>query len=244
MQVLYSNSILTAILTRSSENPGYPIANVQDTKILKAFRTLSASGEWIKITSPAVTASRFAIMGHNLSAAAVIQLQGNDTDVWTAPTFDETITWKAGIIIHQFTEVTYNFWRLLITDSGRTYISIGELYIGTFLQLPNIKTDAQIDDETTSEGVESSSGQLFGNEGYDFRTITVNFNVTEAQRTAIRAWWAYCENIRPFIAVIWANREDIEPPLYCHIDQKMISWKKTGSATIPYSTTIKFKEVY
>lgn len=244
MQILYVNSIIGAILTRSSENPGYPIANVQDTKILKSFRTLSASGEWIKITSPAVTASRFAIMGHNLSAAAVIQLQGNDTDVWTAPTFDETITWKAGIIIHQFTEVTYNFWRLVITDSGRTYISIGELYIGTYVQYPGINLDAELSDETLARAEESSSGQVFGDDVYDFRSWKINYVVTEAQRTIIRAHWLACKNNRPFIAVLYANREDIETPIYCRHNQNAVVWKKSGNPLYPYSTSIAYKEVF
>lgn len=244
MQKLFDNKILTATLSRSSENPGFPIANVQDTKILKAFRTLTASNEWIKI-STSITASRFAIMGHNLSPAAVIKLQGNNTDVWTSPAFEETITWKEGIILHKFTEATYNYWRLLITDSGRSYIAIGELYIGTFLQEPNLKPDAQIDDETTADGEVSVSGQLYGDDGYDFRAFTINYApITDAMRANMRAWWQKCRNNRPFIMVLFANREDIEKPVYCFTNQKSIQWKRTGNEKFPWSTSIKYQECY
>ena len=244
MQILYDNKIIGAILSRSSENPGYPIANVQDTKILKAFRTLSASGEWIKITSPAITASRFAILGHNLSSAAEIHLQGNDTDVWTAPSFDETITWKAGIILHSFTEATYNFWRLLITDSGRTYLSIGELYIGTYVQYPDITPDIEISDVTLARAEESSSGQVFGDDVYDYREWALNLLLTDEDRAIVRAHWAISKNNRPFIAVLWANDEDIELPIYCRMNQDKIVWKKIAQTGAKWSTTIEYKEVF
>jgi hypothetical protein len=205
---------------------------------------MSATSEWIKI-STSITASRFAIMGHNLSASAVITLQGNNTDVWTAPSFEETITWKSGIILHSFTEATYSFWRLLITDSGRSFIQIGELYIGTYLQGPNIKPDAQIDDETTSEGEVSSSGQLYGDDGYDFRSFTVNYGtVSDAMREAMRSWWAMCKNNRPYIMLLWASREDLETPVYCFTNQKAIQWKRTGNEKFPWSTSIKHMECY
>ncbi|MBN2401016.1 MAG: hypothetical protein JXN64_01325 [Spirochaetes bacterium] len=244
MQKMYDNRILTATLYRSSENPGYPIANVQDTKVLRQFRTLSASNEWIKISST-ITASRFAIMGHNLSASAVITLQGNDTDVWTTPSFEEIITWKAGIILHSFTEATYNYWRLVITDSGRSYIAIGELYIGTYLQEPNIKLDTELDDETTGEGELSSSGQLYGDDGYELRNFTINYSpMNDAVRESMRVWWRMCKNNRPFILGIWANREDIESLIYCHTAQKAIKWKRTGYVRLPWSTSIKYEECY
>lgn len=244
MQVLYDNKILSAVLTRSSENPAHPIANVQDTKILKTFRTLGASAEWIK-ASTTITASRFAIMGHNLSASADIHLQGNDSDVWTAPAFDEEVTWKSGIIIHSFVECTYNYWRLIITDSGNSYISIGELYLGTYLQLPNIKPDAEIGYNTTGSADKSASGQLYGDEGYEYRSVTVNFwGITDAQRAGMIAWWSLCRNSRPFLMLVWANREDLETAMYCHIDQNGIAWKRTGNDKFPWSTTIKYEECF
>lgn len=245
MQKMFDNKILTATLSRSSENPGYPIANVQDTKILRAFRTLSASGEWIKI-STTITASRFAILGHNLSSAVVITLQGNNTDVWTAPSFEETIAWKDGIILHKFTEATYNYWRLVITDSGRSYISIGELYIGAYLQCPNIKPDAIVDDESTAEGDVSSAGQLYGDEGYELRNFTINYSpFTDQQRADFREWWLTCRSVKPFIMTVWSDREDIEVPVYCFCNQKSIPWKRSGKEKFPWEgPAIKYKECY
>jgi hypothetical protein len=242
MQILYLNKILTAVLSSSSEDSKYSLVNVQDRMTLKLFHTLNVINEWIKIAS-IITASRFAIINHNLSSAAIIKLQGNNTDIWTTPAFEETIAWKEGIIIHKFTEVTYDYWRLLITDNARTYISIGELYIGTYLQGPNIKPDTQIDDETTSEGDTTNAGMLLGDDGYDFRPININYpNITNSQREAMRNWWRVCKNNRAYIMVLWANREDLEPPIYCFTNQKSIQWKRTGNEKFPWSTSIKYQE--
>jgi hypothetical protein len=245
MQILWANEFLDATIDYSTESPNYPVTNLQDTRLSRKFRTTDITDEYVKV-STRLTASRVAIMGHNFPAATVIKIQGNDTDVWTAPSLDETLTWSEGIIIGTFTECTYSYWRITFTvASGVTYFEIGSMFLGTFLQLPGMKPDQSIDDETTSVSVESASGQTYGDIGYDYRAPVVNFPyMTEAQRTGIRAMWADVRNVKPIIIVIWATRTDIETPIYCKINQNKITFKRTGSPTVPWSTTIAFKEVF
>lgn len=244
MQKMYDNRIMTSTLVSSSQAIDYPLENLKDTRLAKAYRTTGNSNEWVKVLN-SVTASRCAIMGHNLTSAAVIRLQGNATDVWTSPAFNEIVSWKEGVIIHKFTETTYAYWRLLITDPARTYISLGGLFLGKFLQEPSIKPDAQVDDETDSESSLSAGGQLYGNEGFKARIFRINYNnISDATRAAMRVWWNECRNIKPFILELYANRQDIEPPMYCFVNQKAIQWKRTGSEKGPWIASIEYKECF
>jgi len=83
------------------------------------------------------------LFDHNLSSAAIIALWGDD-----AATFDsdsgsaqliETVTWAADKITHYLTTVdrTKRYWQLRITDTANadTYLDIGELFMGSYLEL-------------------------------------------------------------------------------------------------------------
>lgn len=246
MKLLYDNKILSATLDCSSENPDYPIENLQDTVLAKVYRSMTDD---INITIDQITtASYFAIMNHNLSESALITLQGNNSDSWVSPSFETTLTWKEGIIISHFAETTYNYWRLEIIDDDTGadgYIQIGGLFIGTYLQMPGMKKNQSIKDMTTSKSKISYSGQSYGNEGYEYRSFKVNFpQLSDTQRTGIRVMWTNNKNIHPLICLIWANRQDLETPIYCVIDQTSIEIKRTESDNLPWETSLKFREVF
>ena len=246
MQILYDNKVDSATLSRSTENSSFPVENVADWRVSRKFRTVSASAQYIKL-STRITASRVAIVGHNLTSGCTIKLQGNDTDSWTAPSLDETLTHSSGIIIGKFTAATYNFWRLYVdcTDGSIAYVEIGRLFLGTFLQLPDMARDQVITDDTTSTVDISSGGQVYGDEGYVYRNPVINFPaLTDDERAEIRAMWAVVQNVKPVIAVIWANREDKETPLHAILNQTSVEWKRTEYPLYPYSTTLKLREVF
>ena len=83
------------------------------------------------------------IFDHNLTSTATIVLWADD-----AATFDtdggaaqviESVTWAADKILHYLTtpDRTKKYWQLRITDAANTdgYIEIGEIYLGTYLEL-------------------------------------------------------------------------------------------------------------
>ncbi len=246
MQMLWDNKLLNATLARSTEAPRYPVESLQDTRLSRVFRTADVSDEYVKIETE-ITASRLAILAHNLTSGATITLQGNNTDSWTTPAFSHTCTWKEDIILEKFTQATYSYWRLYIHDPANTdgYIELGGLFLGTYLQLPNMSIDQEIPDVTTSEASESATGQTYGDEGYIYRNPKINFpSITHTQRGNIRTMWRSVKNVTPVITVIWANREDIETPIYGRIDQDDLVFKRTENPVAPFSTSIKIKEVF
>lgn len=80
---------------------------------------------------------------HNLTSAATITLWGDDAATFNSDGGNaqviETITWAADKILHYLTTAdrTKKYWQLRITDLANpdTYIEIGELYFGSYMEL-------------------------------------------------------------------------------------------------------------
>jgi hypothetical protein len=166
-----------------------------------------------------------------------------------ATSFYETILYDSNIIIHQLSEtITTNKLTLFINDANSNsdgYLEIGYLYLGEYLQLPNMKIDQDLNAETTSTIAYSESGQAYGKEGYIFRQPKINFPaMTNAQKEGLQELFSTVKNITPFICAIWANRLDIEPALYCVLNQKNIAFKRSDNYNAPWATTIELREVF
>jgi len=80
---------------------------------------------------------------HNMTAAAAITLEADaaatfDSGGGGAPELSEAVTWAADKIIHYLAAATTKqYWRIKITDAANpdTYIEIGELFLGPYLEL-------------------------------------------------------------------------------------------------------------
>lgn len=74
--------------------------------------------------------------GLRLSTSAVVKLQGNATDVWTAPTFEQTLTYNESCMAifstTGFSGAGLRYWRLLITDASNAlgYVELSNVYLG------------------------------------------------------------------------------------------------------------------
>jgi len=246
MRILWENKILSSDLTASSENPDFTIDNVQDTRLAVVYRSVEESTN-ITITGP-ITASYFSILNHNLTESATVTLEGNNTDSWGAPSFSQSVDWLETSMIVNFSESTYNYWRLIIVDDDTGadgYIEIGSLYLGTYLQMPGMEIGQEIPQVSTSTKQYSSNGQVYGDKKIIYRNPKIDFPyITELQRTEIKEMWENNENTGPVIVLIWANRLDIEPLIYSVIDQDSVSFTKSQNKNVPYKTSLQFREVF
>lgn len=246
MRLLYDNKFLDATISASSENPNYIATNMQNTILAKVYRSVTTSTV-IKI-STSVKASYCSILGHNFTSTVSITLQGNNTDSWDSPSFEETIPYRSDMCILNFTEATYNYWRILITDDDSLadgYIEIGSIFLGTFLQMPGMKLDQQLEKKTKSSISISYSGQACGEERYSYRNPAFSFPfLTHDQRDYLNDMYENNKNIKPLICLVWANDLNIESPMYCVIDQDSMQFKRNEDASCPWGTKIKFREVF
>jgi hypothetical protein len=246
MRIAYDNKILDATVDATSENPNYTADNLQNTVLAKVYRSV-ADTTTIKV-STAITASYFFILNHNLTSTATITLQGNDTDAWGAPSFSQSVTWHADKCYLNFDEATYNFWRVVITDDDTGadgYIEIGLLWLGTYLQMPGMKLDQQLNEKTDSSVSITYSGQAYGEERYSYRNPQFSFPyITHDERKSLLTMWENNKNILPMVVMIWANDFGMEFPLYCVLDQKNIQFKRNGDSRDPWAVKMKFREVF
>ncbi len=243
----YNHIVEATALSVSSENYNYPRSNLQEFSKWPKFRSLSNTGQWIKITAAASTASYLFIDNHNITSAATILLQGNNTDVWTTPSLSEVVTWSAGLIVHSFIEQTFNFWRLYISDptNPSAYIQIGLLHLGPVIQWPGMDPAQSLPVSTESKKSISQSRQVFGDDRGSYREFEVAFKfVTNLQRLNINALFEYCLNVRPFYLLPWESNLTFEPPMYALIADKTLKWKRNNNSKYPWSLQVKFEEVF
>jgi hypothetical protein len=194
--------------------------NVQDIRLSRTFRTAVLTDAWIKIdTISGIDASVAVIAGHNFTNAATIKIQGNDTDVWTSPTVDETMTWNADSIVHFFTEDNLRFWRFIVTDAANpdTYIEMGRLFLGTFYQVdekPQRDFAEEIIDESRSGF--SITGQAYVDIGIQRKEFSISMGtMQEATRQNILAVYASVGTHTPIFVIIDEDNLAVIPILYC-----------------------------
>jgi len=71
-----------------------------------------------------------------ISTTATLKLQGNTTNSWATPGFEETLVYDDQMIYtldpNYFSVTPYRYWRLLIQDQNPNgYVEIGSLFLGT-----------------------------------------------------------------------------------------------------------------
>ena len=248
MRLCYDNKFLDATILATSENPNYVAANMQNTILAKVYRSV-ADSTTIKMSTQ-IKASYFFVLNHNLSSTSIVTLQGNDTDSWGSPSFEETVNYRSDMCYLNFAESTYNFWRVVITDDDTGtdgYIEIGSMYLGTYLQMPGMKLDQQLEYKSDSNVSITYSGQAYGEERYSYRNPSFNFPfISHDQRKELITMFNNNKNIKPLICLVWANDLGIEAPLYCVVDQKSIQPKRNGenNGTHAWTAKLKFREVF
>lgn len=177
MRILYDNKADNAALSASTANANYPLSAIQERHLSRTFRTTSATSQTITFDlGSAVALKCISILGHNLTTSATITLSGNSSDSWASPPFTTTITAVTRDIVHYFTESTYQYWQLAISDASLSYIEIGRVFMGSYLQVtkPFINEYTEDYDENTVQNY-SRGGQVYASKGVKIRQYQLTF---------------------------------------------------------------------
>ena len=143
LQFFWQNWFDSAIVTASSEDPEYPVENLQNRWATWDWRSgvPDTSGVWIKanLGSPKAIEG-FVLENMNLQAGTTVTLEGNDSDAWPGPSHSITITTemvtaKRIVFILPVSE-THQWWRILMTDidTWPGYFSASRVYLGPVFQ--------------------------------------------------------------------------------------------------------------
>lgn len=136
MSIIFSNDFVTYTPTARSAYTGYPVTNITDKwHMLRRFRANDATAaNWLVRLDFGSTKSIAAILLRYCNFTSVT-IQGNATDVWTAPSFTQTITISKDTITNRYqlctalTGFNYRYMRFYI-PTGQTPTSDTVWFIG------------------------------------------------------------------------------------------------------------------
>lgn len=133
IRFLSNNLAEGSILTASSENAQFPVSNILDDRRTKVFRSNSNSDNLVIDMGNAEDVDSFAVVDNWQGGFGftTLTLEANGTDDWGSPAFSEVISFdnEFGVGVKEFTEVSYRFWRIVMTGS-LGYCELSNFFIG------------------------------------------------------------------------------------------------------------------
>lgn len=245
MQILYDNSVLIATIDVSTEHPEFIFDTaLKDTRLSRVGRTLGCDSEWIKFTfASAINVTYAAILNHNLTSSAVVTIEGNDSDLWTAPIFSHVCSIADTIICSDGDTHSFRYWRIKIEDSTNAdgYIEIGHIFLGAHAEFPYYDTTPVFGWVSTAEASQSSTGQLYGDKRIQLKTVeTTHPDVTQTDLDAIISFFEAMDKVTPFILLLAEDSLDVYPPLYCFLTNDISATKAANN--LLYNLKLSFRE--
>ena len=246
IEYLVNNESDSAVINVSSENANFPSSNILDIRLSNVFKFTGNTSEHITFTFTAATSIDCIAMATNLTASATVQILGNTTDSWGAPavTIDITETGNK-TIFESFTSNSYQYWRVTFADASNSdNIQIQRLVLGTKSTLPCPSEQPKLRLTTTGTNNISNSGQVYGIDGYVFRTYDLRWqNLTEAEKTKVESLLTNFEVGKPFfIDPLTAINED---PHYMILGKRnVVLTHRYLSGLNKYSVSIPFREAF
>lgn len=229
MRIMWNNLADPLTLTPLTEDANYVVENIQDRRLSKVYRSTADAAQTIVFDAGVgntIAPTTIVIAAHNITDGATIEIQGNATDSWGAPSVDVTLTHDDGEIIdYTLGGVGYRYWRLAIDDGSNpdTYIELGRVFLGTFLQLEM----AQAFSEDWVDGSvvrRSQLGQVYANRYRLQRKYTAPFPVwSDSEKQGVITMIEGVRRDTPLFLVPDESNVDKLAPLYATIDENSVA---------------------
>lgn len=240
MIMLKDNHTLDAVaITGTDEDLSFPFfAGLTDSRLSRVGKTTNVTGakEIVITFSAPVSAEYIAVLNHNITSGATVTISDGVT---TIPlTVSDTIICNCNLTSEEFT--------LSILDGSNPdgYIKVGLVYLGEAEDLGFFNMGVPIDYNTNSTQVISSSGQLTGGKGLNYKAAKFTFSdISETQRQQFINIFNDVDIIKPFILLIWEDSLTVEPPLYSCL-MKQFSYKKQETDGVRWSVDMEIREVF
>lgn len=196
MRFFYSNLIDASgvVVTASSQVTTLPASNVVHEFKTKVWRTgVTVADEWITFDlGTARTVQAVAVLAHTLAQTdSNIYVQGNSSDSWGAPAFQQLLAWSAGPIFATFAGATYRYWRIKFTKSAANVSrDIGRIFLGSFYETTDQPefTGYVRGLNDLSTGHRAEGGQVYSNVRPKARTLKLSFSgIPQAQAESFQA---------------------------------------------------------
>lgn len=142
------------VLSATSTAAGFDKLNLTTTPLREVWRSGPAINNWqeiiIKANDTTLIPDTFAILNHNFSSLAVVQIQGSMTSSFLAPAFTLPVQWtKKHMVLLQDIGIAYNYYRIRILDPSNAcgFVEAGRIVAGksfTFTDNEDITDDISV----------------------------------------------------------------------------------------------------
>lgn len=178
----------------------------------------------------------FAILNHNFTEAAVVNLQANISNNFLVPPINLFLPWnKLHMVMVNALGQNYRYYKLRVLDPGNPcgYIQIGRIVGGrafTMKAFEDITDDIQVQWKDMAKRMETEGFFRASNENIKIRTLSVKFQklytiVTKNENyLGLRKFFDYVGITRPWLAIptrsdptfhpLWALLEDVPDDSY------------------------------
>lgn len=190
------NVIANATITASAADAEYPATRLHDGNPADPAKLTTTSGNFVFAFGAAQRIDVVALIHHNLTAGLEVRIQGNASNVWTSPTFNQQITIPAyrenGFPINPFLDLTglsgysasgFQYWRLVIVGANAEAVAIGELVLGSVKRTLEINLSWGLLDDEDQPVVEHRTSARVSHivsEGTAVRTLEGEVDTTDA----------------------------------------------------------------
>lgn len=194
----------TPTVTAGTASTDYPIAYLTDLNPAKPFKFTTTSGTIRWDYGAAQRIDLVAIIHHNLDAGLSVRIQGNATDSWGSPTFDQAITISgptedlypvnAGLdltTLSGYSASGFRYWRLVLGGTNSVAISIGEVWLGGLKRSLSPNIDWGIVEDLERKVVEHMTDFAVISTydlGVTVRRLKGTLDTTDAGRAAFTSW--------------------------------------------------------
>ena len=179
-----TNLVDSATLTPSTTNALFPVANIQDQRRSKVYRSTTNSDNIIMDFASAQTVNGIFIVSDKRSGFGVttVTVEFNTTNSWGSPAYSVAVPFSStlGIGHVSFADISYRWARVVMT-STLGYCELSKIYIGKEVALTStIGFGWTIKNEDTSKKVYNRYGQLFTDELPKQKSLSFAFkNITK-----------------------------------------------------------------
>jgi len=257
MRIAYTNLIDSSTITASTAITNYPFTNVQNQRLASTYRTSTLSAIEIVVALPSYVSeiTTFAIMGHNLTSAAIISVSlntlenitYNDDMILKFFQFEAgTIITEAGdslliedgnnIITEASTLPSYAYIHISDASNPDGYIEIGRLWLGSYITIdPSSLEDFRVIKKRSDIVTHGKNRNKYGSIGTGWRRFELSFPQTqEATISLINTMYDSVGNHSSFIFCNFDVIRDyvLVEPCYVSID---------GEVTFNHKTRMKFE---
>lgn len=135
-------------ITASSTNTAFPVSNLKNPFRSKRWRSTGCSSEWVLFDMRTREDVDSVVIlwpkedGIRLTDGVNLRIQANDTNVWTSPAVNQSLTVDNTYMVasYFFNSIqSYRYWRVSISDSLNpySYVELGVVWIGKSIDIEN-----------------------------------------------------------------------------------------------------------